>query len=93
MVFLAVRWNGDQLSHINILGLIICIFGITSHVVHKIRTMPSKPNNHFGYETEKYELGDYLIEGSVQGTHYSSESEADHSDTQVLFDILNKHDR
>lgn len=95
MVVLAVEWTGDKLSLINVIGLIVCLLGITSHVVHKINTMQPRSLSHkVGYEDERQELGEYLI-NDVNLSHYgySSESEGEHSDTQVLFDILNRHDR
>lgn len=95
MVVLAVQWNGDKLSLINVIGLIVCILGITSHVVHKIKTVQPKILSHkVGYENERQEMGEYLI-NDINLSHYdySSESEGEHSDTQVLFNILNRHDR
>lgn len=98
MVILAVQYNGDKLSAINIIGLIVCLFGITSHVIHKIRNIQTKSSSSSlknGYEYEPHELGEYLI-NDVNNIHhydYGTESEGEQSDTQVLFDILNRHDR
>lgn len=96
MVILAVQWNGDKLSAINVIGLIVCLLGITTHVIHKIKTIQPKTTSYkIGYdENERQELGEYLINDvNVNHYDYSSESEGEHSDTQVLFDILNRHDR
>lgn len=95
MVILAVQWNGDRLSAVNVIGLIVCLLGISSHVVHKIKTIQTRTNTlKVGYENERQELGEYLI-NDININHYecSSDSEGEHSDTQVLFDILNRHDR
>ena len=32
---LAVKWKGDQLSTVNVLGLVLCLGGIVCHVAHK----------------------------------------------------------
>lgn len=95
MVILAVEWNGDRLSAINVIGLVVCLLGISSHVVHKIKTIqPRTSTFKVAYENERQELGEYLI-NDVNLNHYdySSESDGERSDTQVLFDILNRHDR
>lgn len=95
MVILAVEWTGDQISLINVLGLIMCLFGISSHVVHKIKNMPSRTiNKTYHHDNERHELGEYLIDNdSIGRLSITSESEGEQSDTQVLFDILNRHDR
>lgn len=36
---LAVELNGDQLSPLNVVGLVMCLGGISSHVLHKYTTM------------------------------------------------------
>lgn len=95
MVILAVEWNGDRLSAVNVIGLVVCLLGISSHVAHKIKTIqPRVSALKVGYENERQELGEYLINDvNISHYDYSSESEGEHSDTQVLFDILNRHDR
>lgn len=94
MVVLAVQWNGDILSNLNIIGLIVCLFGISSHIIHKIKTMPSRSTKRV-YSTghERHELAEYLIDNASM-THYNSySSESDgHSDTEELFNILNRHE-
>lgn len=95
MVILAVEWNGDKLSAINVVGLIVCLLGISSHVIHKIKNIQPRTTSYkISYENERQELGEYLINDvNISHYDYSSESEGEHSDTQVLFDILNRHDR
>lgn len=34
-LYLAVNYNGDQMSTLNEIGLILCLFGITTHVMIK----------------------------------------------------------
>lgn len=42
---LAVEINGDQLSFMNIMGLIMCLGGICSHVIHKYSTLTISAGN------------------------------------------------
>jgi solute carrier family 35, member C2 len=55
---LAVEINGDQLSVLNVLGLIMCVGGICSHVIHKYWTYleeqsaASSPESSVEYEKE-----------------------------------------
>lgn len=93
---LAVKWNGDKLSQINVIGLLVCLIGIISHVVHKVRIIQalSVPRS-YEYEDDKLELNKSLITNNPSGTtmYLSSDSDDEHSDTQELFNILNRHDR
>lgn len=92
MVVLAVQWNGDILSHLNIIGLIVCLFGISSHIIHKIRTMPSRSLKRvYNAGHERHELAEYLIDNTNVNYNYSGESD-DNSDTEELFNILNRHE-
>ncbi|TGZ51798.1 hypothetical protein CRM22_010721 [Opisthorchis felineus] len=43
-LYLAATFNGDQISPINMLGFVICIFGITLHVL--LKTMHYLPSVH-----------------------------------------------
>lgn len=36
ILILAVEVSGDQLSAINMLGLVLCLMGIIGHIVHKV---------------------------------------------------------
>ncbi|KAG5889718.1 hypothetical protein JTB14_010192 [Gonioctena quinquepunctata] len=92
-LLLAVEWNGDELSALNVIGLTVCLCGISFHVIQKIRTQPARMQKR-SYETEDehHEIGEYLITKDVQ-YDVDSESDAEKSDTEVLFDILNRHDR
>lgn len=38
LLILAVEVNGDQMSVINMLGLVMCLAGIACHIVHKFST-------------------------------------------------------
>ncbi|XP_060535144.1 solute carrier family 35 member C2 isoform X2 [Cylas formicarius] len=88
---LAVEVNGDVMSPINIVGLLVCLCGISFHVVHKLKTAPNKnPVRGYNAAHEKYELSDYLMEDDLT---CDLSSDDDKSDTQVLFDILNREKR
>lgn len=92
MVSLAVIFNGEVLSFINIIGLLICLCSITCHVIHKLKTTPMQNvSKHYDFEAEHHELGRSLIDNTSDQQVISSDSE--HSDTQELFNILNSHDR
>lgn len=46
LLILAVELNGDEMSLINMLGLVMCLTGIAFHIVHKFamnRTIPNIP--------------------------------------------------
>ncbi|CAK1554676.1 unnamed protein product [Leptosia nina] len=36
ILVLAVEVSGDQLSPINVVGLVVCLLGITGHIIHKV---------------------------------------------------------
>lgn len=89
---LAVEWNGDEMSALNAMGLLVCLSGIVSHVIHKLRTTTNASRTDQYYEErEGMEMGTPLISNSVELTRESSEDE--HSDTQELFNVLRSHDR
>lgn len=94
IVTLAVAFNGDTMTFINSIGLVICMGGIICHVVHKIKTTPiqniSRP---YEFEQDHHELGRSLMDNSVDQINLTSESDSEHSDSQELFNILNSHDR
>lgn len=90
---LAVEWNGDIMSPLNALGLVICLCGISCHVVHKIKTQPIRlPGRSYDSDSERKELEEYLMDDDLP-YDVNSDSEGEKSDTQVLFDILNRHER
>ncbi|CAG2180858.1 unnamed protein product, partial [Oppiella nova] len=43
-LYLAVNYNGDQMSRINFIGLIVCLLGIALHVVIKALDTTGKSN-------------------------------------------------
>lgn len=94
MLILAVVWNGDRISPVNAAGLLICLGGIVCHVTHKISTTQlSGPLRFHDSEPDKFEVSESLMNGTGEGLAVSSDSENEQSDTQVLFDILSRHER
>lgn len=45
-LYLAVNYNGDQMSTLNEIGLILCLFGITTHVMIKAINSNSVADSH-----------------------------------------------
>lgn len=80
------------MSITNQLGLLICLGGITTHVIHKVK------NNAHKYHVKLYELNENSGEmGESLLRHvpeqYIPKKIDDEHDSQKLFDLLNRHDR
>lgn len=91
MILIAVAY-GDEMSVINVIGLIICMSGVILHVLHKIRTTSTRLNRPLlEIEPDISDLKESLIDSKQ--FEISSESEDEQSDSQVLFSILNARDR
>lgn len=91
---LAVEWNGDEMSPLNVIGLCVCLCGIIFHVIHKLKHQPMKlPERHYMEDSEDLEIGENLINGELYVDLISDSSEDEKSDTDILFDILNRHER
>ncbi|KAF5295492.1 hypothetical protein FQR65_LT10480 [Abscondita terminalis] len=89
LLTLAVVVNGDTMSYLNLCGLLLCIGGIVGHVIHKIQTAQLTTGRIQDMEVDKFEVLESLI-NSNEVVDLSSDSEAELSDSQVLFDILNR---
>nr|CAI5850142.1 unnamed protein product [Callosobruchus analis] len=99
---LSVEYAGDQLSPVNVIGLCVCLGGISCHVVHKMHGEAMKSvsavnavsQRHSDYELdlEPDDLRDQLINGRLECEPISDDEDA-RSETEVLFDILNRRDR
>lgn len=82
-MILAVEWNGDKITSIQFLGLVMCMLGVSGHVWQKHKKSKSIENR-------------YGIVGSDDNKHLTlPESDTDdsvgsNSSTEVLFDILNR---
>lgn len=90
ILIIAVEWNGDEMSALNALGLLVCLCGISSHVIHKIRNTSVPKENDYYEETDNMELSTSLINNAEM---LKDSSEDEHSDTQELFNVLRSHDR
>lgn len=91
---MAVVFNGDEMSALNAAGLIVCLAGISLHVVHKIKTQPVRaPGRSYEMEVGRNGIREHLINGHIESDADTSVSDEEKSDTEVLFDILNRHDR
>ncbi|KAF7271753.1 solute carrier family 35 member C2 isoform X2 [Rhynchophorus ferrugineus] len=90
---IAVEINGDMMSPINIIGLFVCLCGISGHVIHKIRSTSSQSRQtagrHYELNSERYELGETLIDDVKSELNSDDEK----SDSQILFDILSRDKR
>lgn len=105
---LAIKVNGDVLSTPNIFGLVLCLGGISSHVLYKYILLKTKIEH-----PESYDFGDPKnkfndsSKRSVNGTNVvisyknqkapllESESDSDEMDSknaEILFDILKRRD-
>ncbi|XP_030760765.1 solute carrier family 35 member C2 [Sitophilus oryzae] len=89
---IAVEMNGDMMSPINIIGLFICICGISGHVIHKIKSTSQNRQTGRNYElnNERSELGETLM---IEDIKDDLTSDDEKSDSQVLFDILSREKR
>ncbi|XP_017779040.1 PREDICTED: solute carrier family 35 member C2 [Nicrophorus vespilloides] len=96
ILFLAVEWNGDQMSVLNLCGLLICLLGITSHVVHKMRTtQTSQKSFEFDASDRNFDVGmgkSLINEAEVEQMSISTDSDNEDKE-EVLFNILNRHER
>ncbi|KAJ1524880.1 hypothetical protein ONE63_009745 [Megalurothrips usitatus] len=100
-VVVAVEWAGDRLSPINVIGLILCIGGISAHVAHKVlvSTKSSSPVRSLpksGAHGQGYEMRAPLLANGpeVAASFLISGSEEEDSDenSDILY-VLNHRDR
>lgn len=100
-VVLAVEWVGDRMSTINVIGLILCVGGISAHVAHKMRTSsktvspvrsaPSSDDPGHNYEMR----APLLSNGTEVATAFlmsGSEEEDSDENSDILY-VLSQRDR
>lgn len=83
---MAVEYNGDQLSLVNALGLVVCLAGICCHVVHKYSTL-TKIQSLAAYDESSSDL--HLNEASLNGTSTSNTNSGHIND--YAFTATKKH--
>ncbi|KAL0279805.1 UNVERIFIED_CONTAM: hypothetical protein PYX00_001284 [Menopon gallinae] len=97
---LAVEWTGDQISEINALGLLLCLGGISLHILNKaitasgnIRDSSSRDQEISVVGGERSELHMPLL---AEESSFSSQMILDDSDSDensnVLFSVLQRRD-
>ncbi|KAM7358370.1 solute carrier family 35 member C2 [Cochliomyia hominivorax] len=64
---LAVEYNGDQLSLINALGLVVCLAGICCHIVHKYSTLTKLQDLNAYDESTDLHLNEASLNSSSSG--------------------------
>lgn len=96
---LAVELNGDQLSVMNILGLIMCLMGICSHVIHKF-SIYSKNRTEVSVQFDKNveqaniqnHTGQRMPLLDDLGNSESDDSHDNQNSSEVIFDVLKRRD-
>lgn len=83
-LILAVEWNGDKMTTLKFVGLLMCMTGVIGHVWQKCINARSNENRYgiIGDEDNKHLT---LPESEDSDDSYDS-----NSSTEVLFDILNR---
>lgn len=83
-LILAVEWNGDKMTTLKFVGLLMCMTGVIGHVWQKYINARSNENRYgiIGDEDNKHLT---LPESEDSDDSYDS-----NSSTEVLFDILNR---
>lgn len=86
---LAVEWNGDEMTLINVAGLLLCLGGIVCHVVHKA----FNSNKEAPTVLHKPLLDEASAHFLAEDTSTEEEVTRDDSSTEILFSVLNSRDR
>uniref|UniRef100_A0A2S2QZ72 Solute carrier family 35 member C2 n=1 Tax=Sipha flava TaxID=143950 RepID=A0A2S2QZ72_9HEMI len=83
ILILAVEWNGDKITLMKFLGLIMCMIGVIGHVWQKYTNSVSIENR-YGIISNNDNKHLTLPES------YSDDSDESNNSTEMLFDILNR---
>ena len=101
-VVLAVEWAGDSMSPVNVIGLILCVGGISAHVAHKLKTSmknssPVRSAPSCDESAHNYEMrAPLLTNGAEVATAFlmsGSEEEEDSDENSDILYILSQRDR
>lgn len=82
-LILAVEWNGDAMTLVNFLGLLMCLGGVISHVIYKAQHVECNRQKHLSDEASAVFLP-IPNESSDEDTGNFD----DDSSTEVLFNVL-----
>ena len=88
---LAVEWNGDEMTPMNVAGLLLCLGGIVCHVVHK--SLKSNGEQQKSTILHKPLLDEASAHFLADDSSSEEEVTRDDSSTEILFSVLNSRDR
>uniref|UniRef100_A0A1B6DWT4 Sugar phosphate transporter domain-containing protein n=2 Tax=Clastoptera arizonana TaxID=38151 RepID=A0A1B6DWT4_9HEMI len=85
---LDAEWNGNQMTKLNFIGLLVLFGGIVSHVIHKALKTRAESSRIPGKNLDEASAH-FLADDSSS----DEENPNDDSSTEVLFSVLNSRDR
>lgn len=80
-MILAVEWNGDQISHINIIGLLFCLGGISLHAALKAIATSNSINGEVSLTRQQT----IIITITITIIKYIEISDSSESDNEISF--------
>lgn len=101
ILVLAVEVSGDQVSLVNVIGLVLCLFGIIGHIVHKVLIIKAVTGTVHAIDSDdfenisksrspKEENQEPLLDDERWQNAASEESDIDSN--VVLFEVLQRRD-
>ncbi|KAF4521408.1 hypothetical protein B566_EDAN016976, partial [Ephemera danica] len=89
---LAAHWNGDTMSGVNAIGLLLCLGGIVFHVIHKVLHPPPPPEEEIEDATDEIHLPLLDSSNNIMLLHdaLSIGKSSDEEDEDVIFSVLNR---
>lgn len=88
-LLLAVELSNYQMTAINTLGLLLCLSGVVTHVIHKARTTMKESYNRDLVSDEASAL---FLPFQVDSSEELDEMDEDNSSTEVLFNVIQNRD-
>ncbi|XP_014100270.1 solute carrier family 35 member C2 isoform X2 [Bactrocera oleae] len=73
---LGVELNGDQLSLINVLGLVVCLAGICMHLLHKYLTLTKIESLEMGEEEGELRFNETSISSTANSNNHQTSGNA-----------------
>lgn len=86
-----MEYNGDQLSLINALGLVVCLAGICCHVVHKYSTLTKLQDLNTYDESSDLHLNEASLSGAGCAGALSSTTTNSSNMNDYAFTTTKKH--